>query len=87
VAVRLFPTQRIQTSMPREWVISLILHFREIQILATCLVLAMIESSGARIVVGVCLFLGLIFARVFHAANMKNDPFAMSILQPPPFIQ
>jgi hypothetical protein len=48
-------------------------------VLATGFVLAMIESTGARIVFGVCFALGLAFAAWLRVAR-KRDPGVPSIL-------
>jgi hypothetical protein len=65
--------------MEQEDVIHYALHAETIWILATGFVLAMIESTGARIVFGVCFALGLAFAAWLRVVR-KRDPGVPSIL-------
>jgi hypothetical protein len=73
--------------MDEEFVISLIVHAREIVVLVTGFVLLMIDSPVARTVVVACLVLGLIFALAFRVVPRKDGPEGMSILHTPPVIQ
>jgi hypothetical protein len=65
--------------MEQEDLIFCALHWQEIWVLATGFILAMIESTGARIVFGVCFALGLAFAAWLRVAR-KRDPGVPSIL-------
>jgi ABC-type bacteriocin/lantibiotic exporter with double-glycine peptidase domain len=77
----------MRISVSQDWGIEWVLHWQEIFVLVTGFVLAMIESPGARIVVAICLVLGLIFAIALRILDRKSNHGATSILPLPPVIK